>query len=647
MRARLFYRLALLQPAIALAMVWDASKAKASPTYTVEQLGLTGSGYSYSSGGTYLYGAPLGLNDNGQVIGYAERFDSAGDSLGTDSWIFNGTTNIQIGLMGAEYSYAAFGGTYQQSAPIALDDAGQVVGESYRYDPTGAQMLGQDSWFFNGASTVQIGLTVGSYSYATTGGTYQLSAVDQLNNAGQALGTSNRYDSNGNNLGEDTWLFSGSSTQQIGLIGSGYGYSTAGGTYQSSQPIAINAAGQVLGISQRYQSGGIGLGQDSWLYDGTSTQQIGLIGSGYSYTTATGTYQSSYPVALNNSGQAVGWSIRYNSSGVNLGQDSWIANGTPSLAIGLTGSGFNYSASGGTFQWSAPVAINDAGQAVGYSQTYTSGGAVVGYYSWLFNGTSTRQIGLNGGVYDNGGPLYSGTMLLNNSGQVVGNAPRYDSHGDSLGQDCWFFDGTATQQIGLTGSNYTYSSATGTFQSSQSIAINKAGQAIGISSRYDASGNPLGQDGWFFDISTDKTSLLQFSVDSANDYSNTDPVILTDTGVVLGSYELFSGSTDEGGYAFYWSAANGFSDLGTLIDGGLSAAGWESLLDVVDAAGAEPDGSPQFILGDGLMDGQSGNTTYLLSASVPEPTTITSILTGATVLCLRRRRNAFASYCIG
>jgi len=563
------------------------SPASASPIYIVDEIGLTGSNYSYAtSGGIYQDIEPWQLNAAGQVIGYSLRYSSSGGDLGGDSWIYNGSSTEQIGLTGTNYSYATSGGTYQASAPSDLNAAGQVIGYSIRYSSSGGD-LGGDSWIYNGSSTQQIGLTGANYSYATSDGTYQISGPVQLNAAGQVIGNSLRYSSSGDPLGSDSWIYNGSSTQQIvGLTGTNYSYPTYDGTYQSSLPVCINAAGQVIGYSYRNSSSGGFLGLDSWIYNGSSTQQIGLTGTNYSYGPSGGTYQESQPQELNAAGQVIGHSWRYSSSGGYLGQDSWIYNGSSTEQIvGLTGTNYSYATSGGTFQYSQP-------------------------------------------------------QQLNAVGQVIGTSSRFSSSGGDLGQDSWIYNGLSAQQIGLTGTNYSYATSGGIYQYSYTEQLNAAGQVIGYSNRYDASGDSLGQDGWFFDSATDQTTLLQFSVDSATNYSDTDPTILTDSGVVLGTYELYSGSVDDGSHLFYWSKGNGFSDLGALVSGGLSAQGWQNLASVFDAEGSAADGSPLFITGYGQPVGMEAGSqsAFLLSQNVPEPVTASLLIVASSALFLRQRR---------
>ena len=89
---------------------------------------------------------------------------------------------------------------------------------------------------------------------------------------------------------------------------------------------------------------------------------------------------------------------------------------------------------------------------------------------------------------------------------------------------------------------------------------------------------------------------------------------LGDDGLALGFYELFdTDDTSLGNRAFAFTVEDGMMDLGSLIDGGLGAAGWTYLADAFRA-----NGSGQ-IIGAGLLsDMTSGQMTYLLTP-VPVP----------------------------
>jgi hypothetical protein len=336
------------------------------------------------------------------------------------------------------------------------------------------------------------------------------------------------------------------------------------------------------------------------------------------------------------------------------------------VAIGLTGANYSYAytgTGGGTAQSSRPSSLtNKSGQVIGESDRLNANGFALGNDAWLFDGTTTVPIGLTGPAYGYtisaaSGGIYQSNYAngINDSGQAIGRSERYGPPGFDIGTDAWIFDGTSTHFIGLTGGIYSHTSANGFIQQyGVATQLNNAGQAAGYAYRYDSSGNSLGQGAWFFDSNTDTTTELVFSIDTANNYAYTNPDLLTGTGVVLGNYELFDGSNDLGGRAFYWSESAGFHDLGALVPGGLSAFAWQFLADVYASAtpgavGLFGDESPQYILGDGFIAGQSGplnmqdlavnNRSVFLLTAVPEPTSSLISASGSLAVLIRRPRN--------
>jgi len=715
LRLKTGFRIRVLKLLISLfGFLAFAPQSIGSPSYTIQELGLTGTAYEYSASGGIVQDTPTqSTNSDGEAAGLTDRYDSAGDSLGQDAWFFNGTETLEIGPTGPVYSYAVAGGNYEASNLWGFNSIGQVLGETARFTSTGGG-LGSDDWIYDNGSITAVGLTGGIYSFGTTEGTAQESIPRQLNDSGDATGISYRFDGSGDTQGFDAWYFNGTSTQQIGLAGPTYGAS--GGAYASSEPQSLNNAGQVVGYSDRYSNsnslgedvwffdgtathqiglvggvysfvgsnglveqstlvqtigpgGGIQLnatgsvigyssryssingstlGQDGWIYSNGVTQQIGLTGGVYSAVTSKGTAEESTPQQINSSGEAIGYSARYlnNSSVAGGSQDAWIFNGTSTQLIGLTGSLYGTPSSNQSSEYSAAVQLNDAGQVIGDTGrgTFFEGSSTLGYDSWYFNGTSTQQIGLTGGAYsyfnrvDGGTYESSAPAYLNKSGQVMGTSARFDSDGNSLGRDAWFFNGSSTQQIGLYGGADSYASPNGTLESSTPTQLNSSGQVLGYSDRYDSAGNSLGQDGWFFDPATGITTPLEFSVDSANGYSYTDPIALTDNGVVLGDYTLYGGSTDLGNRVFYWSEADGFHDLGSLVAGGLASENWQFLSDVDADVGPTENGSPSFISGIGEVSGQTGGQSFYLLTSVPEPTACSFLLIGFAISTMRPRR---------
>jgi hypothetical protein len=88
---------------------------------------------------------------------------------------------------------------------------------------------------------------------------------------------------------------------------------------------------------------------------------------------------------------------------------------------------------------------------------------------------------------------------------------------------------------------------------------------------------------------------------------------LTDDGWVFGDYHKYDGMNDLGDFAFLWSPQQGFFDLSSLVEGGLSAAGWERLRMVT---GVYADGT---LFGRGVTS-FGGTMDFVLRPVVPEPT---------------------------
>ena len=74
--------------------------------------------------------------------------------------------------------------------------------------------------------------------------------------------------------------------------------------------------------------------------------------------------------------------------------------------------------------------------------------------------------------------------------------------------------------------------------------------------------------------------------------------------------------------AFLWSVGDGFHDLGLLVDGGLTANGWQSLYNasLMDGQGD--------IVGRGRLTSYPGGDFAFLMSPVPEPSTVILLLGG-------------------
>ena len=518
----------------------------------------------------------------------------------------------RIGLYGPAHTGSA---GLQSSVASLLNAPGFVAGYAIRY--TGVNTFnGQDAWAWNGTTTTQIGLAGGVY---TGSAGRQVSRPSFQNAAGQVAGYSERYTGVSTSNGQDAWVWNGTTTQQIGLTGAGY---TGSAGYQYSQPRFQSSAGLVAGTSQRVTGVNTYNGQDAWVWNGTTTTQIGLAGGVY---TGSAGYQVSEPQFQNAAGRVAGFSARYTGVNTYNGQDAWAWNGTTTTQIGLTGAGYTGSAG---YQLSLPRFQNSAGQVAGLSYRFTGVNSYNGQDAWAWSGTTTTQIGLTGAGYSgSAGYEYSQPLLQNSAGQVVGTSQRVTGVDALNGQDAWVWNGTTTTQIGLTGGAYTGSAG---YQASQPSFQNAAGQVAGYSNRYTGVNTYNGQDAWYFDPLTLLTSPVIGSIRTSDNFASSSPTILTDGGFLLGNYQYFPGGLGSGELrAFIFRPDLGLTDLGSLVDGGLTLNGWSTLQNPVFSDALYT------IVGYGYVNGQtSGQSVFIM---VPAPASGALLGLGG-LLAARRRR---------
>ncbi len=553
---------------VALLFLMATAGLNAAPThFTIERLGFTGTGYTESSG--YQYSQVLSLNNQGQVVGYSTRYSGTMD-LGRDTWLYDGNSTLQMGFTGTGYERSdGYRLSSSNSYGMSLNDQGQVAGYSRRY--SGTTGLGEDAWLYDGNSTLQMGFTGTGYERSDG---YRYSFPKFLNDQGQVAGYSRR-DSGTTHLGQDAWLYDANSTVQMGFTGAGY---TRSDGYRFSDAQFLNDQGQVAGYSYRYSEGGgaTQLGQDVWLHDGSTTLQMGFTGAGY---TRSDGYRLSTAWFLNDQGQAAGNSLRYSGT-TELGVDAWLYDGSITLQMGLTGAGYERSDGyRGNLAWF----LNDQGHVAGISKRY-SGTTGLGEDAWLYDGSITLQMGFTGTGYERGdGYRESDARFLNDEGQVAGYSRRYSGMAE-LGADTWLYDGNSTLQMGLTGAGYERSDG---YRGSTASFLNDEGQVAGGSDRYSEGGGAyLGQDAWLYDADLNQTFNLSLSIRPSDHYADSWVYYLGDDGLVLGSYTLFdqTSGADLGSHAFYFTVGNGLYDLGLLVDD-LTPDGWLALATAISAGG--------------------------------------------------------------
>jgi len=567
---------------------------------------------------TDIYGAQqvraFELNQAGQVAGTSSRYSPV---LGQSAWLYDGATTLELGLNGPEYTSSS---GRKHSTVDELNESGQVTGESERYD--GTFDVSNTAWLYDGTTTIAIGLTGGQHTH-TYG--YKYSEVDELNEAGQVSGRSYRQPFS---YGQSAWIYDGATTIDIGLTGSEH---TRNDGIKHSYAERMNEAGQVTGYSVRFDGGSADFGRSTWLYDGATTIDIGLTGpehtrnDGYKYSSL-----EQFSGQLSESGQVLGHSRRYNGGSAQLGTTAWLYDGATTVDIGLTDS--EHTSSDGA-KVSFASRRNKAGHVFGYANRYNGGSTRLGFSAWLYDGAGTINIGLTGTEHTRSdGYKSSFAYELNEAGHVHGFSERFNGGSLLMGQSAWLYDGATTTDVGLVGSEHTRNDGYKyTFVDPLSDQLNEAGQVIGASYRYNGGSTQLGQDAWFYDPVLDQTFMLQLSTRS-DGYASSSAEYLGENGLVLGYYTLFDTLDNNlGDRAFYFTIADGLHDLGSLVDGGLTANGWDYLAGAIRAGGLGQ------ILGHGKLTSQSGSAMAYLLTPVPEPSALLLAALGAVGLLARRR----------
>ena len=453
------------------------------------------------------------MNQDGIVIGIASRFDGS-LFMGKRAWLYKDMKTEEIGLTGD--TFTRNDGYQLNSVGDLLNETGVVVGITQRF--IGSQFSGVSPWYFDGNSVVEIGLI--SDGYVRDDG-YQSNSVVELNRTGHVIGHASRYEDM-LSRGTSAWIYDGNNIFEIGLSGGIY---TNGDGYQQSLGKQINTAGQVLGTAQIFV-GSVYATYTTWLYDGNTTFEIGLTGS--DYVRADG-FRSSEPFALNEAGKAVGTTLRGGES-ISLGKSVWLYDGSASFEIGLTDRAHTRS---NGHRLSQPVAMNESGQVIGF--TYRNNeDRPAGMSTWLFDGINTHLIGLRDDVHTReDGYQWNTVKMLNESGQAMGSGRRYDASGFRIrGGTAWFYDPEHDQTYGR---DFSVRASDG-FAFSEGVYLGENGIMLGYYHLYE-DGNDLVKRAFWFSVEGGFVDLnLKVSGFDESDWAALEEIIESNnTGDILGT----------------------------------------------------------------------------------------------------------------
>ena len=544
------------------------------------------------------------------------------------------------------------------SAPTAINANNQVILQATRYIGVGAS---------SGVSNITINLGMDAFLFTPA-------------TNGSATGTTTPVGLTGNNYyyySNTTVAAANKSNSAVNLAA----YQTS-----TSAPVALNAAGAVVGTTNRYTAnglnytsnaysgvspGGSAIGVDAWVYSSAVSLGTGApAGSQPVGTVQVGLVGTTTPAALG-------------------GYYSYVAQ-------------FTGGAPSGTFETSGVVGISAAGAVTGTSNVYatnTTSAPFLGQEAWQFapnvSGGATSAIA-NGygtvpgvgtytqlGLYSNvasGGIVYtagdgtrsSAVAATNAAGNAAGTSNRYSAAQTAnfgLGQDAWYYTpGGGVTNITPTAnpsySNYfspTTSSGTaeGNFSSSSVVgAMGSSGVVAGTQNRYlSGTTTPIGQDAWAYNPATNTTSVIASPAIIANDgdfaaynasgtaseYFNAAVKSVSDAGLVVGTFTAnTSGGAAIGTYAYAWTPQAGTVVLGSVTNTSSAVAALtlntsSGTMNIsVGSIYADAGGD---IFGLGYLAGGTTPEIYEFAAA-PEPTSLALLALGMTPLLRGRRRRA-------
>jgi hypothetical protein len=568
------------------------------------------------------------LSANGTIAGYSLRYDGAGFN-GATAWGWSAADGlVPIGFRDAAHTSAS---NYRFSFPTHITSQGQIIGYSDVFDSTGTN-AGQTAWSWtNAGGTIALGLT--DTEHTRSDGIRSSNLInDGVNDAGRVIGYSARYAGGAAPLGTSAWTWSSATgTTRLGFVDAAH---TAPDGTKESLSLMLSEGGRVAGYSSRYV--GSGTGSSAWAWSSADGQtRIGLIDS--AHTSSSGV-QYSRPSGFIGGDRLVGSSTRYTGDTEN-GVSAWVWNPSSNVttSVGLFDGAHTQTSTG--YQESTAFASTSSTWAVGLSNRYDASSNYNGTSAWAWNPTTntTTRIGLidSGHTNASSNEQYNVPITVNAAGRVVGKANHYS--GSTLaGQSAWTWDpstGTTTR-LGLFSAGQPYTSQNGT-QVSEVFAMNAAGDIVGVSTRYQASSNTArGHGAWFFDHSSGTITQLVFSFGATN-RAEIRPMVLTDGGVLMGTYDKYAtngvGLSPASVNAFLWSSLNGLTDLGALVNGGLSGQSIAILRELMGNSTLD-----QIVTnGRSLTEASNGQNVFVLAVPAPG---VGGALAFAGILASRCRR---------
>ncbi|MCC6322575.1 MAG: hypothetical protein IT438_14195 [Phycisphaerales bacterium] len=218
---------------------------------------LSGADYQYTTAaGVYYYNTSVAINASSHIIGYTDRVTSTGSSLGADSWLYQGSTLTTIAVTGPEFEFPVGSQIWRTTRVVGMNDQGAVVGTANRRSSTGAT-LGASAFIWNSGAFTFIDPVDTVHSFSSAAGITRTPLVRKISPQGFVAGQSARYSATGASLGTDIWCFDGVQTHVIGLVGPEYQTPAAAPNTEARREnvfVGMNANGLVFGRTQSFPS---------------------------------------------------------------------------------------------------------------------------------------------------------------------------------------------------------------------------------------------------------------------------------------------------------------------------------------------------------------------------------------------------------
>jgi len=312
------------------AVRWDNSGNAATE---LGHLGTTSAGITFSSANA--------VNTAGTAVGWAYTI-SNNDFRDERAvrWSASGSVATELGNLGTSSTGLSYSRAY------AINDAGTAVGHSSKYVASTDYDVRAVRWNASGTAATELG-----YIGALANGRIYTEAL-AINSAGTIVGPAGKViDNFGRGTRAVRWDAGGTVATELGHIG------TDSFERTESKAIAVNASGTAVGTANKYINNlQQGIRAVRWNASGTTATELNTLG------TSSNGYTISQAYDVDDSGRAVGYALKYNSSGVQIGQRAvrWDAWGSGVTELGVPGTANN-----GTY--ALAWAVNAAGIAVGWS----------------------------------------------------------------------------------------------------------------------------------------------------------------------------------------------------------------------------------------------------------------------------------------